>query len=106
MLDEEIFRVGSSSGGETILRPEKIRGGSVPQYTTRDRLARVRGYILMEILIDRYGRITQPRLLKGLTPGLDLKALAAICDWRFKPATAGGRPVSVYYMFTTSFDVS
>lgn len=106
MLSEEIFPVGSSSGGETILRPEKIRGGSVPQYTTRDRLARVQGDILMETLIDRHGRITQPRVIKGLTPGIDLKALAAICEWRFKPATAGGRPVSVYYTLTINFDVS
>jgi len=37
--------------------------------------------------------------------GLDLTMLATLCEWRFKPATLGGRPVKVYYTLTTTFEV-
>ena len=103
--NEEILSVGSSPGRETVLRPEKI-SGRVPEYTLKDRLARVQGVIVTETVVDKEGRVTQIRLLKGLSPGLDLKTLATICEWRFRPATSGGRPVKVYYTLTTSFAVS
>lgn len=101
---EEIFHVGSSPWEEAVVRPEKI-AGAVPQYTTRDRLARVRGDIVIDAVIDKDGRVTQPWLLKGLSPGLDLKTLVMLCEWRFKPATLDGRPVSVNYSVTTNFAV-
>lgn len=104
MQDEEIPHLGSSPGGKTVMRPEKI-GGPQPQYTTRARLAGVRGVIITEGVIDENGRITQLRLIKGLSPGLDLNTLITLCGWRFKPATVDGKPVKVYYSVTTSFEV-
>lgn len=67
------------------------------------RKALVEGVIVSEILVEKDGRVTQHRVLKGLSPGLDLQALVAICEWRFKPATSGEKPVRVYYSLTTSF---
>jgi len=104
MLDERILRVGTSPTGERVDRPEKIAGGP-PQYTARDRHAHVQGTIVTEIVVGEDGRVSQPRLLKGLAPGTDLRTLPTLCDWRFKPATSGGKPVKVYYTLTISFAV-
>lgn len=103
LLNERILRLQAATD-EAFRRPEKI-SGSLPLYTTRDRRAGTRGTIVIEIVIGEDGRITQPWLLKGLSPGLDLTTLAAFCEWRFKPATLDGIPIKVYYTVTTSFDV-
>ncbi|HSN86446.1 MAG TPA: energy transducer TonB, partial [Thermoanaerobaculia bacterium] len=103
MQNEEVFRVGPVPQG-TVSRPEKISGAQ-PYYPAKDRAALVEGVIVSELLIEKDGRITQPRVLQSLSPGLDLQALVTFCDWRFKPATLDGKPVRVYYMLTTSFEV-
>ena len=103
MRNEEVFRVGPVPQG-TVSRPEKISGAQ-PYYPAKDRAALVEGVIVSELLVEKDGRITQPRVLQSLSPGLDLQALVTFCDWRFKPATLDGKPVRVYYMLTTSFEV-
>jgi TonB family protein len=103
-LDEKILRVGTSPTGETVKRPEKIAGG-LPTYGRADRLAMVSGSNAVEVVVNEEGRVSQPWLLKSLSPGLDLKTLVAVCDWRFKPATSGGKPVKVYYELTVHFSV-
>jgi TonB family protein len=100
MLYENIFDVDMPSAGEAIVRPERSVVGR-SRYTTKDRLARVQGVVIMEAIVGEDGRLYQPLVLKSLTPGIDLLALAAICEWRFKPATLKGQLVKVYYTLTT-----
>lgn len=104
MLNEEIRRYEAPSRGEAISRPEKI-GGGPPEYPARDRKARISGNIITDIVIDEDGRVTHPRVLQGLSPGLDLNTLITLCEWRFKPATLSGRPIDVYYAVTINFKV-
>jgi len=47
--------------------------------------------------------VTNVRVLKGLPMGLDQAAVDAVKNWRFRPATLNGRPVSVYYSLTVNF---
>lgn len=35
--------------------------------------------------------------------GLDQKALEAVREWKFEPATLDGEPVAVYYNLTINF---
>lgn len=79
--------------------------GAQPYYPAKDRAALFEGVFVSEILVEKDGRITQPRVLQSLSPGLDLQALVTLCDWRFKPATLDRKPVRVYYSLTTSFKV-
>ena len=105
LLDKKVFRAGAAPTGETVERPKKIPGGGVPEYSTRDRLARIQGTIIVDALIAEDGRVAQPWVVKGLTPRLDLKSLLTLCNWRFQPATLDGKPVSVYYQLSVSFRV-
>lgn len=56
-------------------------------------------------MVEEDGRVTHPRVLQGLSPGLGLNTLITLCDWRFKPATLAGEPVGVYYTLTINFSV-
>jgi len=90
-------------GGE-ISRPE-ILSSTHPVYTELARRARVTGTVIVEAVIDEQGNVTDIRVLKGLPMGLDRAAVEAIKEWRFKPATLQGKPVSVYYVLTVNFQV-
>ncbi|MGE0639573.1 MAG: energy transducer TonB [Thermoanaerobaculia bacterium] len=96
-VGDEILRVG----GE-ITKPERLSGGS-PSYTELARKARIQGVVIVEAIIDKEGKVTNVRVLKGLPMGLDQAAVDAVKSWRFRPATLNGRPVSVYYSLTVNF---
>jgi periplasmic protein TonB len=94
---DEILRVG----GE-ITKPVRL-GGAQPAYTELARKARIQGVVIVEAVIDKEGKVTNVRVLKGLPMGLDQSAVDAVKSWRFRPATLNGRPVSVYYSLTVNF---
>ena len=93
----EILRVGGS-----ITKPVRL-GGVQPAYTELARKARIQGVVIVEAVIDKEGRVTNVRILKGLPMGLDQSAVDVVKSWRFQPATLNGRPVSVYYSLTVNF---
>jgi TonB family protein len=76
-----------------------------PRYTEVARRAAVQGAVIIEAIIDEYGRVADARILKGLPLGLDQEALTAVREWRFQPATLGGRPVKVFYTLTVHFQI-
>jgi TonB family protein len=65
----------------------------------------VQGYVIVEAVIDRQGNVTEARVLKSLPFGLDIAALNAIKQWKFKPGTLNGQPVPVYYNLTVNFRI-
>jgi TonB family protein len=73
------------------------------QYTEKARKARVQGVVVVQAIIDEEGRVLCPRAATTLPEGLDAAAVAAVKQWRFRPATSGGKPVAVNYSMTVSF---
>ena len=88
--------------GDDVTRPEKI-SGSAPAYTAEDRAAGVSGTVILEAVIDEQGNVTNVKVLKGLSAGLDESSMKAVRSWKFDPARMGGRPVPVYYTLTVNF---
>ena len=43
---------------------------------------------------DAQGAVVEERLLQGLGHGVDERVIAVLRDWRFRPATENGTPVS------------
>lgn len=76
-----------------------------PVYTEMARKARIQGVVIVQAIIDTEGNVTNVKVLKGLPMGLDTSAVNAVKSWRFKPATLGGRPVTVYYNLTVNFQI-
>lgn len=50
----------------------------------------VQGDVVIEVTIDALGNVVEEKLLQGLGHGIDEKVLAAVRDWRFRPATRNG----------------
>jgi len=88
-------------GGE-VKAPEKLVAPQ-PQYTEIARKARIQGVVIVQAIIDREGSVTNVKVLKGLPMGLEEAAVDAIKQWKFKPATLNGKPVTVYFNLTVNF---
>jgi len=95
--EQEILRVGGA------VRPRVKVSGPEATYTEKGRKARVQGVVLLEATIDREGRVTDTRVLKGLPFGLNESARDAVHQWRFRPATRGGEAVPVYFTVMVEF---
>jgi protein TonB len=83
------YRPGSGIEPPTLLHEVK------PDYTEDARRRGVEGDVVMEIVVEANGRVGHVRVLQGLGYGLDERAVAAVRQWRFSPATRRGATVSV-----------
>lgn len=54
----------------------------------------IQGDVVVEVTIDEQGNVTGTRLLESLDENIDRKVLAAVREWRFRPATVDGMAVS------------
>jgi protein TonB len=52
------------------------------------------GNVVVEVTIDQLGQIVSKTVLQSMGPKLDEKALAALENWRFRPATRNGAPIA------------
>jgi protein TonB len=52
------------------------------------------GDVIVEVTIDERGNIVEKKVLRSLTPAVDLKVLAALEAWHFQPATRNGVAIS------------
>lgn len=50
----------------------------------------LQGDVIVEITIDSQGAVVEEKLLQGMGHGIDEKVIAALRDWRFRPATRNG----------------
>jgi protein TonB len=53
-----------------------------------------RGDVIVDVVIDKTGRIAKSTLAHGLGNGIDETVLATIQQWTFQPATRNGVPVA------------
>jgi protein TonB len=66
-----------------------------PKYTDEARKAHVQGVVLLWVVIGPDGRTHDVRVQRSLGMGLDEKAIEAVRNWKFEPATKDGQPVAV-----------
>lgn len=53
------------------------------------------GNVILQVTIDEQGSVVEARLLKSAHARLNVAALAAVCQWKYEPATMRGSPVPV-----------
>jgi protein TonB len=92
-----VFRVG---GG--VLAPKPISTPD-PQYTDQARRAQYEGTCVLAMIVGPDGKPRDIRIQRGLAMGLDQKAIEAVQQWRFDPATKDGRPVAVQISVEVAF---
>ena len=73
-----------------------------PVYPDSARAAGIQGTVVVKTLVGSDGRVMRVEVGTSV-PGLDAAALAAVKQWRFKPAVVGGRPRAVTVGVPVSF---
>jgi TonB family protein len=86
-----------------VTEPVRVSGPR-PKRSEAARNAGISGVVVLEALISTRGEVTDLKVLSGLPLGLTESAVAAVRQWRFRPATLDGRPVEVYYTIPVRFD--
>ncbi|MBI3450093.1 MAG: TonB family protein [Acidobacteria bacterium] len=99
-------RLGAGEVRPTLMRddmqaPEVINRVE-PEYPEGARQAGEEGMVVVEVVVDRSGEVAAARVVKG-NPFFDDAALAAVRQWRFRPAMDGGRPVKMVGTVTVDF---
>jgi protein TonB len=67
-----------------------------PTFTEEARRNKIQGVVRMKILVDANGKVSEVVITRGLPDGLDLQAIRAAYQMRFKPAMKNGSAVSFW----------
>ena len=104
--------VGPGSGGGTGGGPYRPGSGIQPprllrevraDYTDAARRSGLTGDVVLEIVVRHDGSVGDVRVLRRLGAGLDERAVQAVRQWRFAPATRQGAPVDVVVEVAVEF---
>jgi TonB family protein len=95
---QNAVRVGGNIG-----LPQKVKHAD-PVYPPIAQSARVQGVVIVELIIDREGRVGYARTLRSI-PLLDASALDAVRQWEFTPTHLNGSPVPVVMTATVQFSL-
>jgi protein TonB len=93
------YRPGNGVSLPVVVREVK------PQYTSDAMRAKVQGTVLLECVVRPDGSVGEVKVVRSLdsTFGLDLEAMKAARNWRFRPGTRLGEPVSVLVTIELTF---
>jgi len=90
-----------------------VRGGVTPARVLRQVLPKfppgasrfgVGGDLIVQIIIDRNGQPTLPRIVRALpAPTLSFVALEALRHWQFEPGHSNGQPISMPFDLTVHY---
>jgi TonB family protein len=104
--------IGEGSGGGTGggpfrpgtgIEPPQLLREVRPLYTDEARRRAIEGEVVMEIVVRRDGTVGNVRVLRTLGSGLEQRAIAAVRQWRFAPATRRGSAVDVLVEVAVGF---
>lgn len=90
--------------GSGVINPVPIRQPS-PGYTSDAMRAKIQGIATVGCVVETDGRPSSCHIVHSLDSafGLDLEAIKAAQQWRFRPGTAKGEPVRVAITIEMSF---
>lgn len=106
--------VGPGSGGGTGGGPYRPGSGILPprlayevkpDYTEEARQRNIEGDVTLQIIVRRDGTVGDVRVVRGLGYGLDQRAVEAVRQFRFQPATRLGTPVDVVVTIDVTFEL-
>ena len=94
-----VYQVGGS------VRPPIVTYQVDPEFSEEARKAKFSGNVVVSLIVGADGEPRNVHVLRGVGMGLDEKAVAAVQQYRFKPATRNGKPVAVYLNVDVNFEI-
>lgn len=102
-VDDSGFARGGSVG-EIDRQPVPLNHPR-PQYTEDARRHKVEGVIQAKVLVATDGRPRDVKVMRHLPDGLDEKAIEAVYQMRFRPATRASEPVAAWITIEVDFNL-
>ncbi|WP_263409453.1 energy transducer TonB [Terriglobus tenax] len=90
--------------GNGVLAPQLIYGPE-PEFSEEARKAKFQGEVIVSLVVDTQGRPQRVRVPRPVGMGLDEKAIEAVKQYKFKPATENGVPVAVELAVAVNFQI-
>jgi TonB family protein len=87
------------------IRPPHVITSVDPSFSDSARELRVSGSTLIALIVDEQGLPGQFKIVRPLGLGLDERAIAAISQYRFAPATNDGKPIKVELSIDVNFQI-
>ncbi len=84
------------------VKPPKIISSTLPDYPSIARNAGVEGAVVIEVVIDKTGKVTGEHAISGPSM-LRPPALDAVRHWKYEPSLLDGQPISVEMLVTIQF---
>lgn len=97
--NEDAYQIGGS------VHPPVLVSAPDPEYTEAARKAKLSGNVIVGLTVDAAGEPQNVRVAQGLGNDLDEKAVEAVQQYRFKPATMNGEPVPVNLKVEVNFRI-
>ena len=88
-------------GGD--VKPPKLVHVVEPEFSAHSEQAFVSGVVKIQMIVTSEGLPKEPKVLSGLGDVQDKKAVEAVQQWRFKPATKEDKPVNVRVTVEVNF---
>jgi protein TonB len=76
-----------------------------PEFSEEARKAKFMGIVTVNLWVDQKGLPENVHVVRGVGMGLDEKAVAAVKQYKFKPALEGGKPVTVEMNIEVNFQI-
>jgi TonB family protein len=90
--------------GGNIKKPVVIYTVS-PEFSQQARKAKFSGNVEVYLWVEKDGHPSHVRVVKGVGMGLDEKAVESVRQYKFKPATLDGKPVTVDLYVDVNFQM-
>jgi protein TonB len=87
------------------VKPPRLLFGPEPNYPVLAKQARLSGVVVIEAVIDEYGKVTGMRAISG-QPMLIPAALSAVSKRRYEPTVLDGKPTPIDLRVEISFSFS
>lgn len=76
-----------------------------PEYPAQLKRDGVSGVVSLSVTITEEGKVSEAKVVKSSHPEFDAPAVAAVKEWRFKPAKKDGKPVALTIRLPVQFAV-
>ncbi len=81
----------------------KVLAKVEPTYTEEARAAKISGTVTLKVIIGTDGKAHEINVVDTPDAGLGLKAVEAVQQWEFQPASKEGQPVDVFAQIEVNF---
>lgn len=98
-----LMKMCSGKNPPPCLMPPRPVFAPDPDYSDEARKAKYEGTCVLRVIVGADGKTHNIRVARMLGQGLDEKAIDAVKQWRFEPATKDGQPVAVEVNISVSF---